>query len=315
MVPATQLSAYFRKETTMPLSHPTPANSTPQVQPPIWVAQHVLERLLDPDHDPVDWIALSAIEWLERLKLPETSILEAAKQSGFPELYRPLNRYELLDFCARTDVPFKWRFAAMMAFGGRSRRKATGCALWACVPAIEALAKKLPTMTRRQAYRAFRYLIASAQLEGMGPSFFTKVMFFFGCSGAYILDQWLAKSILALNRANWTVGADGEPVFAIAADNYIRLVAASKPAAIDRTMTEDDYEKYCLAVESLVAVLGRKDGADTERWLFSQPQSAWRRFLAKLSWKRPDRRLSKPAPQPPSSVSRPIAARGDQASL
>lgn len=231
---------------------------------------------------PAAWVGLTANTWARSFSPDLANWLASA---GYTDLDRRLSRDELRKFCARDDVPVEFRVAAVMAWGrSNPRNPRNNQNLWASVANIAPLLKRLPTLTRKQAFAEFRLLVATGALKGMRASFFTKLMFFFGCQGAYILDQWMAKSVLALWAANWSIGADEQPTFVRSAGHFVRLGYGG--TSIDLTMSEEDYEKYCIAIESLIEPLGRSDGADVELWLFSEPKSEWRQFLRALNWKR-----------------------------
>jgi hypothetical protein len=186
---------------------------------------------------------------------------------------------------AKVKPFYQEHLAAVMAWGrSNSRNPQNNRNLWASIVNIAPLLKRLPELTREQAFADFQRLVACGALQGMRASFFTKLMFFFGCPNAYILDQWMAKAMLALRAANWRATADGSATFVRTADNFVRLGYGGTSIAL--TMSGDDYESYCLSVEALIGPLGRIDGADVECWLFSDPTSEWRRFLKRLDWKR-----------------------------
>ena len=230
---------------------------------------------------PAAWVGLTAITWARSFSPDLANWLASA---GYAELDRRLSRDELRKFCERDDVPIEFRVAAVMAWGrSNPRNPRNNRNLWASIANIAPLLERLPTLTRKQAFAEFRHLVATGALKGMRASFFTKLMFFFGCQGAYILDQWMAKAVLALWAANWPIDPDGKPTFVRKAGHFVRLAYGG--TSIDLTMSDNDYEKYCLALESLIKPLGRSDGADVELWLFSESQSGWRRFLRALNWK------------------------------
>lgn len=236
---------------------------------------------------PKAWVGLTAVTWARTFSSDLATRLASA---GYAELSQHLNRQDLLALCKRSDVPLEYRVAAVMAWGrSNPRNPQNNRNLWASISNIAPLLKRLPELTRKQAFAEFQRLIARGALQGMRASFFTKLMFFFGCPHAYILDQWMAKAMLALRAANWRVSVDGNPKFVRSAGNFIRLGYGGTSIAL--TMSGDDYEAYCLSVEALVRPLGRVDGADVECWLFSDPTSEWRRFLKRLDWKLKTERL------------------------
>jgi hypothetical protein len=230
---------------------------------------------------PEAWVGLTAITWARSFS-PE--LANQFAQSGYAELHRHLSRDELHAFCARADVHAEFRVAAVMAWGrSNPRRPQNNRNLWASIPNIAPLLGRMPTLTREQAFAEFRHLVIAGALKGMRASFFTKLMFFFGCQGAYILDQWTAKATLALWASNWLIGDGGKPTFIRGTGHFVRLGYGG--TSIDLAMSDSEYEQYCLALESLIVPLGRSDGADVELWLFSEPRSEWRRFLKALDWK------------------------------
>lgn len=231
--------------------------------------------------EPAAWIGLSAVIWAQTFSGDLAIRLASA---GYAELGRRLNRAELLLVCARQDIPLEFRIAAVLAWGrSNSRRPQNNRNLWASIANISPLINQFAKLTRTQAFDEFQRLIASGALRGMRASFFTKLMFFFGCPGAYILDQWMAKSMLAVLASNWRLGADGTFVFARASDNFVHLGYGG--TSIGLSMSGDDYEKYCVTLESLIGPLGHTNAAEVERYLFSEPGSEWRRFLKGLDWK------------------------------
>ncbi|WP_208276930.1 8-oxoguanine DNA glycosylase OGG fold protein [Massilia oculi] len=237
--------------------------------------------LLRSTAEPAPWEGLSAIDWARTFDAGLANVLAAA---GYAELHARLTRQQLAAFCARDDVPIALRVAAVMAWGRANYRSTrNNKLLWASIPRIAALIERLPGMTRAQAFDDFQHLASSRILQGMRASFFTKLMFFMRCPGALILDQWLGKSVLALSEENWHAKAGGAPAFMRSRDHFIRLSPGG--TGIHERMSGHDYERYCLALESLARPLGCLDAADTERWLFSEPRSEWRRLLKTLDWK------------------------------
>lgn len=240
-----------------------------------------LIALLRSTGNPKPWEGLSAIEWARTF---DPSLARRLVAAGHIELAARLNRRQLAEFCGRKDVPVEFRIAAVMAWG-RANFRNTGHnrRLWASVPGIAALTERLPGMMRAQAFAEFQRLVARGVLQGMRASYFTKLMFFFGCPGAYILDQWLGKSMLALSAMNWCADAEENLVFSRVSSHFIRLGPGG--TSIHERMSGADYDRFCAGLESLVQPLGCHDAADAERWLFSEPRSAWRKFLKTLDWK------------------------------
>lgn len=65
-------------------------------------------------------------------------------------------------------------------------------------------------LSRCEAYRLF---LGTGAIPGIGPAFFTKLIYFFSPTpDFYILDQWTAKSVNLLT-GNWVVKMSGDTVF------------------------------------------------------------------------------------------------------
>jgi hypothetical protein len=141
--------------------------------------------------NPEPWRGKSPIKWCEdvtRAPCDRVTLLGAG-----PE---PMDRGRLFKFCARSDVEAEDIFFAVCAWGGM--RVNNGRRAWPCAhkwgPAINGLRTDCPN--RRAAYRLFSCLRAENNLPGVGPAYFTKLIFFVRPSlRGYIMDQWTARSI------------------------------------------------------------------------------------------------------------------------
>jgi hypothetical protein len=114
--------------------------------------------------------------------------------------------------------------------------------------------------TRARAYDLF----AHNPIPGLGPSYFTKLIYFFQPdTGAYIMDQWTAKSI------NLITG-----------HHVVRIYGAS-PASANSC---ENYESFCQVIDYL-AMLEGCTGDELEQRLFSQnaqygrQRGAWREHV------------------------------------
>lgn len=131
---------------------------------------------------------------------------------------------------------------------------------------------------RQDAYEEFAELRRNRLLVGMGPAYFTKLIFFLmpGNSNqprGYIMDQWVASSVnllagqnIVLLDANYSWNKD------VKLQNSFYVSDFNKSA---------DYEKFCLQVEQIAYDIG-KTPIDTERVLMSQGgrhKYAWRQYV------------------------------------
>lgn len=118
-------------------------------------------------------------------------------------------------------------------------------------------------------------LFANTPVKGLGPAYFTKLLYFFRAGAEhgqpvdrYVMDKWTAKSINMLT---------GE-----------HIVRVNKEGNVEASNTGENYEAFCQEIERLAAELnarklGRQHtGEDVEQMLFSlgsikkKPQWPWR---------------------------------------
>ena len=140
---------------------------------------------------------------------------------------------------------------------GQQRASAWPCAnKWG--PVIDSLRTDCPN--RREAYRLFSCLRAENNLPGVGPAYFTKLIFFVRPSlGGYIMDQWTARSI------NLLYG------------NTIKLTQGQGVAENDPEI----YEDFCAKIEDVGERL-RRAPDEAERALFSsggRRPGFWRSYV------------------------------------
>ena len=137
-------------------------------------------------------------------------------------------------------------------------------------------------LTRGEAYERFRALKKKGKLKGMGPAYFTKLIYFLTPrqSGQYkppyIMDQWAGSSVNLLTGSN-TVLLDGERTWKRLKDG----LDASYGFTVSNANTGDDYEAFCTAVDRLAA-----DGClcvdQVDCALFSQREDGpgtWRQYV------------------------------------
>lgn len=199
--------------------------------------------------------AKNPIKWYE--SVTETSCSSSALlRAGSNEM----DRQQLAEFCGEVDVAAEDIFFAVCAWGGmrvNNGRLAWSCAeKWATV--IDNL--KVNCLNRRGAYRLFADLRAKSSLPGMGPAFFTKIIFFVRPDlNGYIMDQWTARSINLLYGN--TIQLTRNP-----------SVAPNNP---------DIYEDFCNKIEDLSVRL-RRTPAEAERAIFSiggRHPGCWRSYV------------------------------------
>lgn len=179
----------------------------------------------------------------------------------------PLDRAAVRAFCADERNRTVDCALVVLAWGGTALRAPYRQLVWQArdrwVDTVERL--RCETQTRTEAYQALRALKANRppdNLPGLGPSFFTKLIYFMlRAQDGWIMDQWLSKSINLLA---------GEPI--------VRLLAGGAPSLEN---THANYERFCRYLEEIAATL-QLDPESTEQALFSRGgrhPRAWRAYV------------------------------------
>lgn len=101
-------------------------------------------------------------------------------------------------------------------------------------------------LSRGEAYNLFS---GNNQIRGLGPSYLTKLLFFFSPNAdMYVMDQWTTKAIILLTGKHIIRQSNGYP-------NHKNVGL--------------NYELFCRAVDDLIAPLSALDGDQVEQRLFS----------------------------------------------
>ena len=158
-----------------------------------------------------------------------------------------LTREEVMAACRDSRLSIEARFLIVVAWGGMRLKHASTAWLarsqWLSI-LEEMLAGAL--CERREIYSRF----SNACIAGLGPAYFTKLMYFFSHGDAcYILDQWTARSTNLLLSS-------GRPV--------IHMVGGW----VSRKNNACGYLIYCQLVEDIAKLMGVVS-ADVEENMFA----------------------------------------------
>lgn len=173
-----------------------------------------------------------------------------------------LNRKDLIEFINDKQKPTEACAISTVAWGGMKRTH--GAMLLAkknhWLPICEKL--RAGEINRSRAYCLFMKLREDAHLNGMGPAYFTKLIFFLHPDhDGYIMDQWTASSINILF----------EP----------RLVNLTRTHYVTDNNTPEIYENFCSIIENLADKIGLS-ADQVEEKLFSrggQNIHPWRKYV------------------------------------
>ncbi|WP_136684547.1 8-oxoguanine DNA glycosylase OGG fold protein [Falsirhodobacter xinxiangensis] len=146
----------------------------------------------------------------------------------------------------RETATLRERFWLILAWG-RINRFHAGAVLRDERIWLAAMERAVDATTRAQAYTAFQ--AAALATKGMGPAYFTKILFFERPDlSAYIMDQWTARSV------NLLLGKS-----AIQMVNRVSVCKSNGPEV---------YDHFCDVVDDLASKLDRT-GEHVESCLFS----------------------------------------------
>jgi Putative 8-oxoguanine DNA glycosylase OGG-like protein len=224
------------------------------------------EFLLITDHGA--WEGRAATEWLKDLN--RNGLIVANDEAEFCS--RKLDRKGLLNYCRANTNSNLAALVAVMAWGrmkvkhGRLALDDRGVTRGTVLKLVHQI--RTSTSDRAADYKRFYEARRNGSLEGIGPAYYTKLLFFLRPDRtAYILDQWTAKSIHVLTSSR----------------QFPKLNGAKGVATVSDRVTPDDYEKYCLIVDNMAAYEPAGwTGPDVEERMFSQggrDPKHWRQYV------------------------------------
>jgi hypothetical protein len=159
----------------------------------------------------------------------------------------------------------------ILSWGGMRRTNALNAfenyQIW--IPICDAI--RSGKLSRTEAFDKFISLRRNSKLNGMGPAFFTKLIFFFMCrkiNSGYIMDQWTARSVnLLFNEV-------------IVKNRIINKGRNNEYVIVSDDNDSGNYEQFCLCVEKISKKLDLSPEA-TELSLFSEGRGrgVWRNYL------------------------------------
>jgi hypothetical protein len=170
-------------------------------------------------------------------------------QSALPNFQ--LDRNSVTNICLNPSNNVLFCYVCAMAWGGQGGGpdgRAHVLNAWKnhlqIIPTLTAL--RAGGLTRGAAYNLFQ---GANAVGGLGPSFFTKLLYFFTPSPSfYIMDQWTAKSINLLTG------------------NWVTRMTGNVPSNLNKG---GNYQAFCEEVDLMAGMLGIAGHVAEER-LFSQ---------------------------------------------
>lgn len=221
-----------------------------------------LSYFLGVDSQPGNWKPQSPKSW--HALVFETDAVQ------LPE--RGMDRTQLKEFAAGRSSESEV-FSAIMAWGGMNRRH--GSRVAQNFQPIAEIIKSLRSdeLSRRDAYNAFAAARRARQAVGLGPAYFTKLIFFASPRhDGYILDQWTGRSVNLLS---------GREVVKIRKNSQLVDGRTQQNVMITDGTTAEMYEDFCVILEE-IAHSAAVTPEQIELRLFSgggKKAGAWREHL------------------------------------
>ena len=176
-----------------------------------------------------------------------------------------IDRAAVREICLNPAMPVEVGYICAMAWGkqgvgpnGALHRLSAFNALPIFAPRLQALGQG--GLSRIQAYNLFA-LPAGNNVPGLGPAFFTKLLYFFSPEPSmYIMDQWTAKSVNLLNG---------------------QLLVKMNGNQVHNQNKSGNYQAYCEDIDAIANVM-QCPGQQIEEMLFSNGghhPGAWRAYV------------------------------------
>ena len=172
-----------------------------------------------------------------------------------------LNRSGLIDLRGDRTIPTLNFCIAILAWGGMHGSNRTHLFKRAIEPWLD-VAQRIRDgrLTRQVAFDAFAALNHNGSLVGMGPAYYTKLIYFLmpregtGPVG-YIMDQWLGCSV-NLIYGQEVVRMDNSVIWAHHGHGLARRAVRKAGSRVSPMNTGEHYERFCYAIELLAAHMG-----------------------------------------------------------
>ena len=169
----------------------------------------------------------------------------------------PLTRDQVRAVCSNKKVGDFLAYAVVMAWGGQRMSHFRSSA--SNIHLLD-LVKQLRTSKLSRSDDFERCRVACASIKGLGISFFSKLLYFLRpTTDAYILDQWIAKSLSVLFHPS-----------------PVRMAPWGGPHPMT---TATEYDACCEAIEQLGLKLWGWRGDQVEQLLFDRPGGKWRTYV------------------------------------
>lgn len=219
------------------------------------------------------WLGFSPLSWFNWIKSNAGLKFENINISDLPS--SKVSRKELFDMAKNPDIDTLICCISILAWGGMNRKHGLSLienyAEW--IHVAENI--RQGTLSREDAYDAFSALRKESKLPGMGPAYFTKLIFFLASQDkqvGYIMDQWTATSANLLFDEKVVITQLQKSESKHGKSKLIEVVTDKN--------TKHNYDKFCKCVELIAADLSFTPSL-VEEMMFSEgrKKGEWRNYL------------------------------------
>lgn len=214
----------------------------------------------------------SWFDWVQRNATNQTAI-DKFNSSNLPSAQ--VSRTQLKSMVRTSQIDTLSCCIAILAWGGMNRQH--GVRLFSSGTEWLSIAEEIRqgALTRAQAYQKFAELRNTKKLPGLGPAYFTKLIFFLMPDGkmtGYIMDQWTSVSVNLLFKqviVHTSVQKNFKDDGSFKASEFVM-----------DSNSHIQYEHYCQAVEWLAKNLNISPER-TEEMMFSEGRGkgVWRNYV------------------------------------
>jgi hypothetical protein len=208
-----------------------------------------LDRLMKSPFCGEAWVGITPEIFASRLDPCPEKVEDFWKKS--------LRRSDLKTICQNREIQVLSAYVAVMAWGGQGRGHPQ--TTWNQRFAIEKKLNKIKSQSPDRE-EAFSMFIGEGRIRGLGPSYFTKLLYFFNKNPMYIMDLWTSLSV------NLLTGTQVVPV----SSHYIHS-----------RVTPAQYSQFCEVVDEIARRTGYPpDQIEMRMFDGANPNSeSWRNFV------------------------------------
>jgi hypothetical protein len=207
-------------------------------------------------------------EWLSWVYVHSNNQL--LKQSLSLMSEKPIHREDIYKMVTNRDIKTISCISTILAWGGMRRN--SGVNVFSTVnnwlPVCDEI--RNGNLSRTEAYEELMSIRLKKQMKGMGPAFFTKLIFFLmhgQNNQGYIMDQWTGASVNLISESE-----------------LVKLKKTKTKDTFFETVTDEntsrDYENFCNYVECLADKL-KQNPVKVELAMFSEGRGkgTWRNYV------------------------------------